>query len=195
MPRSHPSRTHPGPSFNLDKMSVGPSTQRRPAKSVLHSLSPVVVYRAHRTGCGATEGINGFRDTFSCIGVCTVFLHCLVSFTLTTYIFVHRLFPSLRKLYLHWKPRSSFIGPAIICCSLVGEVRNIIPQWKCRQVNLATVFFSRDIIDLEMSSCASPATMTGHITELPTEEFQVLYFFNPIRAQINFRFILSMHQH
>lgn len=53
--------------------AVGPSAQRQPVKSVLHSLSPVVVYRVHRTGCRATERINVFRNGFWWISVCTVF--------------------------------------------------------------------------------------------------------------------------
>ena len=131
-----------GSAFQPRQIAVGPSTyrHRQPVKSVSHSLSPVVVYRAHRTGCGATERINVFRNGFWCITVCTVFFLHLVQFTHTIYIYAWKLFPSPRKLYLHWNPRSSFIGPGTICCSLVGKARNIIPKWKCRQVNLATMF-------------------------------------------------------
>lgn len=151
--------------FNLDKMLVGPRAQRQ------RSFAQPDPCAVHRPGWGATEGTDVFRNGFSCITACTI------------YIYVQKWFPSPRNLYLHWKPSTSFTGPAIICCSLVGEMRNITPKRKCRQTGglinhvlshkwpgdtQYTLLKAQAILrgDTKKCSCALCATMSGRLEQM-----------------------------
>lgn len=91
-------RMHPGSAFQPRQNACGPQSSEAASEigRALHSLIPVEVCTVHRTGWGATEGIDVFRNWFSCI---TAY---------TNYIYVQKWFPSPRNLYLHWKPQQQF---------------------------------------------------------------------------------------